>query len=75
MDDWNINGQKDLLGKASGTLDEIMDSLASGLNAFNKTNFLERDISQGMQVPGVVSLLAIYSQRSQRFRTTLRSRA
>ncbi|EJD75619.1 transformer-2b6, variant [Loa loa] len=50
MDDWNIDGQEDVLAGGSETLDEMMDSLASGLDAFSATNFLERDIGRGVQI-------------------------
>ncbi|KAL4003560.1 hypothetical protein ACH3XW_8120 [Acanthocheilonema viteae] len=49
-EDWNIDGREDVLAGGSGTLDQIMDSLASGLDSFNTTNFLERDIGQEMQI-------------------------
>ncbi|CAG9536485.1 unnamed protein product [Cercopithifilaria johnstoni] len=50
MDDWSIGGQKDVLAERSETLDQIMDSLTNGLDAFSATNFQERDIGQGVQV-------------------------
>lgn len=50
MDDWSINGQEDVFAEGSRTVDQIMDSLAGGLDGFSATNFLERDIGQGMQV-------------------------
>ncbi|VDP16946.1 unnamed protein product [Onchocerca flexuosa] len=51
MDDWNINGQEDLLAGKSGNLDEIMDSLTScESDSFIATNFLETDTDQGIQV-------------------------
>ncbi|VIO91338.1 Uncharacterized protein BM_BM2302 [Brugia malayi] len=50
MDDWSIDGQKDVLGGKSRTLDEMMDSLPSGSAAFCATKFLEKDIDQGMRI-------------------------
>lgn len=50
MDDWSIDGQEDVLARKSRTLDEVMDSFTSELDAFSATDFLERDIGQGVQV-------------------------
>uniref|UniRef100_A0A158Q6T3 RRM domain-containing protein n=1 Tax=Elaeophora elaphi TaxID=1147741 RepID=A0A158Q6T3_9BILA len=50
MDDWGIDGQEDVLSERPGTLDQMMDSLASGLDAFSTTNLLERDVGHGMQI-------------------------
>ncbi|VDK68648.1 unnamed protein product [Litomosoides sigmodontis] len=67
MDDWRIDGQEDVFAKGLGTLDEMMDSLASGLNGFSATNFPERDIGQGMQVvPCALSELFSQCEKGQK---------
>uniref|UniRef100_A0A915Q4U0 RRM domain-containing protein n=1 Tax=Setaria digitata TaxID=48799 RepID=A0A915Q4U0_9BILA len=57
MEDWSIDGQVDVLAARSGTLDEMMDSLASnGLEAFSSTNFVEGGIGRSVQVVPCTSL-------------------
>ncbi|VDM08239.1 unnamed protein product [Wuchereria bancrofti] len=64
MDDWSIDGQKDVLGGKSRTLDEMMDSLARESDAFCATKFLEKDISQGMQIVSC-TLAGLLGQRKK----------
>lgn len=58
MEEWSIKGGEDLFADTNGTLDDVMESLASNaVDMFPGTNFLERDIGQAIQVISEVNIL------------------